>query len=207
MTHSNTLLKLLTVFGLLITATLSFAQEPLPTKPIDDDIRPIRGAVTIPEPETKPVISELTKTAAKISGAILLATALLVAIRRAKTSRIPNLQQKAISALEETKSIMAEDRSRDYSISVSDIVRHFIESRFQLAITQRTTQEFIRELADNNEVDLGPYRQTLDHFLNQCDFGKFSGDALSSHEMEKLHTAALDVVQCEPTANEATKKP
>ena len=100
---------------------------------------------------------------------------------------------------------MRENRSRDYSISVSDIVRQFIESRFQLPVTQRTTQEFIRELTDKGEVDLGPYRQTLDHFLNQCDFGKFSGDTLHSHDMEKLHEAALDVVQCEATANEATK--
>jgi len=207
MIHPNTLLKLLTVFGLLITATLSFAQEPQPPTPTDDDIRPIRGAVTIPEPE----VSSLPQTAAQSVGAIVIVAGIIALIlwlkRRAKTRRIPNLQQKAISALDETKFIMAEDRSRDYSISVSDIVRHFIESRFQLAVTQRTTQEFIRELANNNEVDLGPYRQTLDHFLNQCDFGKFSGDALSSHEMEKLHTAALDVVQCEPTANEATQQP
>lgn len=202
----HTLLKFFTVFSLLITATLSFAQEAQPTAPADD-IRPIRGSVTIPEPE----VSSLPQTAAQSLAAIIVIAAIIGLIfwlkRRAKTRRIPNLQQKAISALTKTKSILSEDRSRDYSISVSDIVRDFIESRFQLPITQRTTQEFIRELAANNEIHLGPYRQTLDHFLNQCDFGKFSGDTLTSLEMEKLHAAALDVVQCEPTANEATKKP
>ena len=207
MIQPNILPKMFTVLVLLLTPAFSFAQDLPPTSPSGDDIRPIRGAVVIPEPEA----STFPQTAAQSAAAIVIIAAIIGLIlwlkHRAKTRRIPNLQQKALSALEQTKSMMTEHQSRDYAISVSDIVRHFMESRFRLAVTQRTTQEFIQELTANNQVDLDPYRQTLDHFLNQCDFGKFSGDALASHDMEQLYTAALDVVQCEPTTTEATKKP
>ena len=76
MIHPSTLLKLLTVFGLMITATLSFAQEPPTTTPTDDDIRPIRGAVTIPEPE----VSSLPQTAAQSVGAIVIVAGIIALI-------------------------------------------------------------------------------------------------------------------------------
>lgn len=166
-------------------------------QPPADDIRPIRGAVEIPQPEESNILADIMPYLAGLIVVLLVIGIVLWLKRRAEARRIPNLQHKAIQALEKSKKLISEEHSRDYSIKVSDIVREFIEKRFHLPATQRTTEEFISGLTQNDHLDLGPYRESLQQFLQQSDFGKFSGDALDATVMEHLHDAALQVVQSE----------
>ncbi len=192
------------LIGLALIAPVCFAAVPANPAAPAGDIRPIRGAVEIPEPPQSPVPMVL----AVLGGVVLVA--LLVALgiwlkRRAEARRIPGLRQRAVKALEKAKGMMDPERSREYSIAVSGIVREFIEGRFKLPSTRRTTEEFMEALSEGDTVDLGPYRETLDHFLHLCDLGKFAGYKLAREEMENLHAAALDVVRCEATSDESGK--
>lgn len=185
-----------------LSATMASQSDSIaPTSELIDadtnDIRPLRGEVPIPEPE----ISTLPTTILQVVIILLSIVAITLLIiwlkRRAAARRIPNLQQKAIEELNQASKLITDRQSRKYSISASDIVRHFLLARFKLPATQQTTQEFITGLTTTSDLDLGPYHASLSHFLEQCDFGKFSGDNLSTSDMETLHQAAVEVVNCE----------
>ena len=195
-----------TMLCMISAAPIAVAAITDTAPPATDDIRPIRGPITIPEPEPSSIPTTAIQIGFGLLGLIAIVAIIIWLKRRAEARRLPGLQQKAIKALDSAQQLITEDQSRDYTISVSDIVRSFIEKRFKLPATQRTSEEFISELAKGNTVDLGPYSETIQHFLNQCDFGKFSGDTLNSEEMKNLHQAALQVVQCESQADDPQQR-
>ena len=174
---------------------------PLATSPQTQDIRPIRDAVTIPAPPSPPAeVSHLPLILWIICGIVALAAiaALIIYLkRRAEANRIPNLQQKAIIQLSDCKKLMTPAHSREFTIAVSNILRTFIESRFQLPSTRLTTPEFLTKITHDTTLDLGPYQKSLCEFFNQCDFGKFSGNELDAESLLKLHQTALEVVHAE----------
>jgi hypothetical protein len=189
-------LQAILFLALTFPVSLAAAAAPSSSTPPADDIRPIRGAVEIPPPPQSPWPTILAVVGGVLALALLVALAIWLK-RRAEARRIPNLRQKAEKALENARKLMTPEHSREYSIAVSDIVRSFIEGVFKLPSTRRTTEEFLAELSAGNIVDLGPYRQTLDRFLHQCDIGKFANQRLNEEELQDLHRAALDVIHCE----------
>jgi hypothetical protein len=89
---------------------------------------------------------------------------------------------------------MRPETVRGYSIAVSDIVRHYIEQRFLVMATHRTTQEFLRQLLDPSMAMLAAHRESLAEFLNHCDLVKFGGWSLSLERMEAMHQSARSFI-------------
>lgn len=177
-------------------------------QPGGDDIRPIHDTITIPPQISPEHTSYGTIILWSIAGVLLLAgiIALLLWLkRRAEARRIPNLQQKALKKLEKASELMTASQSRAYSIAVSDILRQFIEERFYLPSTRRTSDEFLQDLSRNPHIDLGPYRENLEAFFEQSDRGKFSGDSLSQSLMQSLHDTARQVIESESTQEKEEK--
>ncbi len=173
--------------------------SPLPPAP-PQDIRPIREAVTIPTSTPEAESSTLPLILWALCGIVAISIVIAFILwlkRRAETKRIPNLQQKAIQQLKDIQKFMTPEHSREYTIAVSNTLRQFIEFRFNLPSTRRTTPEFLQQITQDPSFDLGPYQKSLDHFFPQCDIGKFSGHTLTSEEMTTLHQAALNVIQSE----------
>ena len=54
----------------------------------------------------------------------------------------------ALQRLEDLRALMQPQSAREFSIAVSDIVRSYIEQRFDLTATHRTTEEFLRDLLE-----------------------------------------------------------
>ncbi len=77
-----------------------------------------------------------------------------------------------------------------FSVAVSDIVRHYIEQRFDATATHRTTEEFLHDLLESSNPALVGHRGLLSEFLHQCDLVKFAGMSLSVRGMESLHDSA-----------------
>jgi hypothetical protein len=77
-----------------------------------------------------------------------------------------------------------------YSVAVSGIVRRYIELRFALRATQRTSEEFLREILAAPDHALAPHRARLADFLQQCDVAKFSGGPLTLRNLEAIHASA-----------------
>jgi uncharacterized protein DUF4381 len=101
----------------------------------------------------------------------------------------------ALKRLEEIRSLMQPQKAREFSTAVSDIVRSYIEQRFDVTATHRTTEEFLHDLLDSSNTTLAKHRALLSEFLQQCDLVKFAGMSLTTRSMESLHRSAEVFVQ------------
>ena len=81
-------------------------------------------------------------------------------------------------------------RAREFSIAASDIVRLYIEQRFRVTVTRRTTEEFLRDLLGGSDAALARHQGLLGEFLHQCDIVKFAAQSLTLQNMESLRQSA-----------------
>jgi hypothetical protein len=100
----------------------------------------------------------------------------------------------ALQRLEQIRDLMQPASAREFSTAVSDIVRSYIEQRFAVAVTRRTTEEFLRDLLETANVSLARHQSLLGEFLHQCDFVKFAGISLTTQNMEALRASARTFV-------------
>jgi hypothetical protein len=160
------------------------AQAPAPS----EDIRDIRGPKAVSGAWPLPAL---------IIGAVLLAVigfALWYWRRRGKSVRELSLTEQTLQRLETIRPLMRPASAREFGIAASEIVRTYIERKFDVVATQRTTEEFLQSLLDDAHAGLAAYRPLLGDFLQQCDFVKFAGVSLTSPDMESLFQSARKFV-------------
>lgn len=151
---------------------------------VAEDIRDIRGPKFIFPPWFLP---------AAIGGAVLLAASaygLWRWLRRRRRPRALLPFEIALQRLEEMRALMQPAAAREFSIAVSDVVRRYIEERFAVTATHRTTEEFLHDLLETSHAPLARHRALLSEFLQQCDLVKFAGMSLTLQNMESLHHSA-----------------
>jgi Domain of unknown function (DUF4381) len=149
-----------------------------------EDIRDIRDPKFIFPPWLLPAV---------IAGAVLLAFGawgLWRWLRRRRQPRVLLPFEIALQRLEEMRSLMQPDDAREFSIAVSDVVRRYIEERFSVTATHRTTEEFLHDLLESSHAPLARHRALLSEFLQACDLVKFAGMSLTLQNMESLHESA-----------------
>lgn len=121
--------------------------------------------------------------------------------RRARARRMA-AHELALARLREAQALMSPDQARAFSIAVSDIVRTYIEQRFDIRAAHRTSSEFLHDCVSQADGLLAPHRQILESFLRHCDLAKFARWVLSVPEMEDMLASAVDFVietaQCSP---------
>jgi hypothetical protein len=151
--------------------------------PVAEDIRDIRGP--------KYLLPDWLWSAL-LGGAVLLALSIygLLRWRRSRASRVLLPYEIALQRLEEIAALMSPARAREFSIAVSDIIRLYIEQRFNVTATRRTTEEFLRDLLDSSDAALARHQGLLGEFLHQCDFVKFAALSLTQQNMESLRQSA-----------------
>jgi hypothetical protein len=151
--------------------------------PVAEDIRDIRGPRYLLPDWALPALA---------------AAALLVALgvyglwrwRRKRSAPILLPYEIALRRLEEIGALMQPARAREFSIAVSDIVRLYIEQRFSVTATRRTTEEFLHDLLKSSDAALARHQGLLGEFLHQCDFVKFAAQSLTQQNMESLLQSA-----------------
>jgi len=167
-----------------------------------EDIHDIRGPKAVPA--TLPL-------AALILAAILLAIAGFAVWRwRRRRKRVPalSLGEETLQRLENIRPLMQPARAREFGIAASEIVRTYVERRFDVVATQRTTEEFLQSLLGDGHSALAGHRPLLGLFLEQCDFVKFAGGSLTSEGLESLFQSARKfVLETGPPAAARTGKP
>jgi uncharacterized protein DUF4381 len=153
----------------------------------EEDIRDIRGPKFVPAAWVLPAI---------ILGAAIVGWAgyRFWRWRRNRRERILLPYEIALQRLEDIRALMQPASAREFSTAVSDIVRGYIEQRFDVTVTRRTTEEFLRELLETSNASLARHRALLEAFLQQCDFVKFAAMSLSAADMESLRQSALAFV-------------
>jgi hypothetical protein len=152
------------------------------------DIRDIRAPYLIPADWRVPVL---------IGTAVALLLALLWLGWRWSRNRHPQLTllQRTLRQLEATRSLMAAGDARAFAVAVSDVVRAYVEERFNVRATQRTTAEFLRDCLSQVGSALQAHEQALGEFLKFCDLAKFARWSLNGQEMQGMLASAQHFVE------------
>lgn len=109
---------------------------------------------------------------------------------------------------ESEKRIPPEDRARDrlkealalldqperFCTTVSEIIRVYLEERFGLQAPDRTTEEFLAELARSAALE-ARHKTLLAEFLTECDLVKFARANPGRFQLESLHGSGLRLVE------------
>lgn len=165
------------------------------------DIRDIRGPKYIPSPWLWP---------AWFGGALALGALGYAAWRwsRRTLAKAKLPYEIALDQLEEARALMQPENAREFSIAVSEIVRNYIEDRFQVLAARRTTEEFLYDLLESSDALLASHRALLADFLIHCDLAKFARWILSIEEMENmLQSARTFVIETgKPVTTETTNQ-
>lgn len=154
-----------------------------------NDIRDVKGVVEL-------LLKEKNRTKVIIVLASLAAVALvlLLCLRKKKEKAAPPpvpAHIKALAALHKlTESDLWEKGLyKEYFSRLSDILRVYIEDRFQLRAPEQTTEEFLAILRQDPEFTY-EQREMLRSFLNECDMIKFAKGETS---LELAQSAIEDI--------------
>ena len=156
----------------------------------EDDIRDIRGP--------KAVVPGSWFVYGVLAGAFVVALCVAYLIwRRRHREALPRnltLAEQTLERLEATRPLMSPSTAREFGIAASEVIRSYIEKRFDVIATQRTTEEFLQTLLQSSNEALARHRALLAEFLQQCDFVKFAGASLAVADMESLFQSARSFV-------------
>jgi HAMP domain-containing protein len=155
-----------------------------------EDIHDIRG------PKAVPVAGSST-VAAALAGALVVALCAYAVWRRRHrpaSPPAPTLSEATLQRLESVRTLMRPATAREFGIAASEVIRDYIEKRFDVVATQRTTEEFLQTLLQSPNEVLARHRSLLAEFLEQCDFVKFAGASLAVADMESLYGSARGFV-------------
>jgi hypothetical protein len=148
------------------------------------DIRDIRGPIPI---------SSAWLWSMWVAGGVTLGLSAIGAWRwnrqRKRVAAQPAFEL-ALERLRAARALMQPPTVREFSITVSDIVRSYIEERFQVMAAHRTTEEFLHDLLESPDEALTRHRALLVGFLRHCDLAKFAGWSLTAEEMEITYESA-----------------
>lgn len=104
---------------------------------------------------------------------------------------------KARRLLEQALALLSEPKP--FSTAVSDILRTYLEERFDFHAPDRTTDEFLLELQNTNLLTT-EQKLSLANFLSSCDLVKFAKYEPTEVELMALHASACQLVnETEPS--------
>lgn len=102
----------------------------------------------------------------------------------------PTPRETAMAELEKARGQIRGTEPYAFSILVSDILRHYISSQFQLKATQQTSPEFLASISDFAGFG-ATEKQLLADFLEKCDLIKFARIGATTDDSAKLLDQAI----------------
>jgi hypothetical protein len=101
----------------------------------------------------------------------------------------------AYNELENLKAmnLISKGRIKEYYYGLSNIVRHYIENRFRLMAPERTTEEFLAEMASTDKLE-EKHKQLIRNFLEHCDLVKYAKYGPNNYEIEDAFNSAKKLV-------------
>jgi hypothetical protein len=150
------------------------------------ELRGIKGPVPIPSS-----YAWAGWLLAAIAGAIL-AWYLWKRLRLKKPAAKPGIvippHRRAKDRLRNASELMSDPYA--FCSLVSNVLRAYIEERFELRAPERTTEEFLEELRATTAFHV-EHKRLLEDFLTRCDLVKFARHEPSHPELQALLDSAL----------------
>lgn len=102
----------------------------------------------------------------------------------------------ARDALLRARELMDENGAVPYMDRVSQILRSYLETQFQLPITRRTTREFFTEMKNmvSQHPPLLEFQHSLKECLAQCDMAKYAHQSCDRHQLMQLEDSILTFI-------------
>jgi hypothetical protein len=120
--------------------------------------------------------------------------------QRWRAAAVPLLRrpahQLALAALEhlQRQDLIAQERTEEFYVRVSTILRRYIEWRFGLRAPEQTTEEFLVAAIATGGLIVA-HRDLLEAFLQHCDLVKFARYRPLPHDMEETFESARTFVE------------
>ena len=151
------------------------------------DIRDIHGPIHMPGPTPW-----LLYAACVLAAPLLGWAARAIARRLRARARVLTPYELAKDRLAAADASLDQQRPDEFAEEVSGAVRQYVERRFAVRATQRTSEEFLAELLTRADVAplLAAKRPELSHFLETCDLAKYAARSLHRETMQALSLAA-----------------
>jgi hypothetical protein len=176
----------------IVTDELKIQVESLvPGDPRLADIRDIPEPVSFPEEDGGMPLWPIG------AGILALGITLLVVLRRRKaTVRARHAHEIAYAELEAlvAADLVGKGEYGEFYFRLSGALRRYIEARFRLRAPERTTEEFLREIASNGDA-LDPHREPLREFLEHADLVKFARHRPETKDIENSFDFARDFIE------------
>ncbi|MFC1548750.1 hypothetical protein ACFL5E_02180 [Candidatus Omnitrophota bacterium] len=134
---------------------------------------------------------------------LVLALVVLWILRKKKKLAVeegkPQPQSPYEIACEELRRLKAMDlpakgQIKEYYTQLSDIIRHYLESRFSYRAPEMTTEEFLDFIKGSSELE-SAHKEILKDFLSGCDMVKFAKYGPTPIEMLDSFSAAERLVE------------
>jgi len=158
------------------------------------DIRDIKGPVNVPA-DRRPIYV----AAGAAAGALLIAGLVVLLVRRRRRIEMEPVEMPWETALRKLGALrsfdpLKEGRMAEFYVTLSAIVRHYLENRFGLRAPEMTTEEFF-ELMSRDGTLVPEHKQLVRQFLSHCDLVKFARYGPSRDEVDGAYDAAVRLVQ------------
>lgn len=157
-------------------------------------IEDIEGVVDMPKPTSFVWLWALgVVVVAAIAG-------LWLYLRRKRVKELVRIFKPAHElAYERLRVLVNEDlvgagKIKEFYERISDILRHYIEHRFSLRAPERTTEEFLAELA-NSDILPTAEKQRLGEFLQHCDLVKFAKHNPTTQQIQETFDLVKDFIE------------
>ncbi|MCF8056241.1 MAG: DUF4381 family protein [Desulfocapsa sp.] len=147
-------------------------------------------------------------------GAGLLLLLLVLALlfwffrRRKKKSVLPQAHETALADLLQLRSLMTPEQALLYAKELSDVLRRYIEQRFRIRASRKTTKEFFAGLTENPEQTVllvEDHGDSLKTCLDRCDLAKFARCTPDLRGMEKMEAAVQEFIEATRENREGSK--
>ncbi len=102
----------------------------------------------------------------------------------------------ALSGLDalQRQDLLTQGRYKEYYSVLSDIIRRYMEERFQIRAPEMTTPEFLASL-QNTQGLTAAQKESLREFLESCDLVKFARFGPTSSQVEDIFAAARRLIE------------
>ncbi len=116
--------------------------------------------------------------------------------RRTKEPLPPLPHEIALTELDRLHPLMNPAQAQLYADQLAEVLRRYLEARFRIPSTRRTTREFLLDLGNSlpGGNHLEPHQDRLRHCLEQCDLSKFAHYTPGGQNLESMEQAVRDFV-------------
>ena len=116
--------------------------------------------------------------------------------QKTKEDQIFNARKKGLDSLEALRKndLLKNQKFEEFYLQITDTVRHFVEEKFQIKTSIKTTQEFLQEMTQYPKLDKKT-QTLLSDFLLRADHVKFAVHLPTPKECEEAYKAAETLIK------------